>query len=65
MCEPLYEYVYSILQEREKRDLQFVVVQGGADGADAIARECAIVNKEIGGDVELITDPHYLITCRL
>ena len=32
-------------------------VQGGADGADAIAREWVLHNKENGSQVELITDP--------
>jgi hypothetical protein len=29
--------------------------------ADATAREWAVFNKEIGNDVELITDPNYFI----
>ena len=35
------------------------MVPGGADGADAIAREWALHNKDIGIDIELITDPNY------
>jgi hypothetical protein len=31
----------------------------GADGADAIAREWVLHNKDIGIDIELITDPNY------
>ena len=39
--------------------------QGGPDGADAMAREWAVLNKKIGSQIELITDPHYFIACRL
>jgi hypothetical protein len=30
-----------------------------------MAREWVLHNKEIGTQVELITDPHYSIACRL
>ena len=43
--------------------LRRVVVLHGR--ADATAREWAVLNKEIGNDVELITDPNYFIACRL
>ncbi len=52
--------------ECEERGLGAVVVQGGADGADAMARVWVLHNKEISSvPVETITDPNYLITCRL
>ena len=62
----LFGYLDRLLQECEDHGLQMTVVQGGADGADAMAREWAVLNKEIGsGQVELITDPSYFIACRL
>ena len=39
--------------------------QGGADGADATARERAVLNMEIGSRIKLITGPSYSIACRL
>jgi hypothetical protein len=35
------------------------------DGADAMARDWFRRNEEIGSKVELITDPHNFIACRL
>jgi hypothetical protein len=40
-------------------------VQVGADGADAMAREWVLHNKEIGSQIELITDPNYFNASRL
>ena len=55
----LFDYLDRLLQQCEDHGLQLVVVQGGADGADAIAREWVLHKKAIGIDIELITDPNY------
>ena len=55
----LFDYLDRLLQQCEDHGFQLVVVQGGADGADAIAREWVLHKKDIGIDIELITDPNY------
>ena len=43
-----------------------IVVQGGADGADAMGRERVLHNEEISTvPIETITDPNYLVVSRL
>ena len=43
-----------------------VVVQGGADGADPMAREWVLYNKKISsGPIETIANPNYLVARRL
>jgi hypothetical protein len=61
----LFDTLDRLLWECEDRGLRMVVVQGAADGADAMAREWAVLDNEIGSQVELITDPNYFVTCRL
>ena len=55
----LFDYLDRLLQQCENHGLQLVVVQGGADGADEIAREWVLHKKVIGIHIELITDPNY------
>ena len=54
-----------LLQQCEDHGLQMTVVQGGADEADAMARDWVLHNKEISSQVELVTGPHYFVACRL
>jgi hypothetical protein len=43
-----------------------IVVQGGADGADAMVREWVLHNKEVSSvPIETITTPNYLVVHRL
>ena len=51
----LFERLDRLLQECEERGLRMAVVQGGADGADAIAREWVLHNKDIGSRVRGLT----------
>ena len=51
----MFDYLDRLLQECEDHGLQLVVVQGGVDGADAMAREWVLHNKDIGSRVRGLT----------
>ena len=55
-----------LLWECEDRGLGMAVVQGGADGADAMAREWVLHNEKISSvPIETIANPNYLVVHRL
>ena len=62
----LFERLARLLQECEERGLRMAVVQGGADGADAMAREWVLHNEKISSvPIETIANPNYLVVHRL
>ena len=62
----LFERLDRLLQECEERGLRMAVVQGGARGADAMAREWVLHNEKISSvPIETIANPNYLVVHRL